>query len=78
MQGRTVDAGVRGLLAGVVVQGGVDRLCGHERNKNIVAGPASRLAWAGWRDVAEVGPGGVAGLFRVGAQCFVAVRDALG
>ncbi len=38
---------VRGGLAGFVVTLGLGRVCGHERNKNIVGVRASSLMWTG-------------------------------
>jgi len=69
------------LVSGVVLVNGLGWLGGHERNKNIVAGLASRLAWAGWGwrrngALGGVALGGVAGLFRAGARWLAAVRGA--
>jgi len=47
VQGCAVPARVRGLWAGVVLRGGLGRLCGHKRKKNIVGMAVSRIAWRG-------------------------------
>jgi len=51
---------VRGAVAGIVLRGGLVRQCGHERKKNIVGGPASRMAWVDWENNAGAGRGSAA------------------